>query len=158
MAVDYFLKLDGIQGESVDDKHKDWIQISSFSFGASAVTSVSGTGGSGAGKVDVGDFNVMTFLDKATTPLLKSIFAGKHIKTGNFEAVKLGAGGKPFVKIDFQELYVTSIQASATDEIPHVSVSFSYNQIAFEYSQQNEQGIVTTTGKATFNVKENKLS
>jgi type VI secretion system secreted protein Hcp len=158
MAVDYFLKLDGVQGESVDDKHKDWIQIKSFSFGASAVTSVAGTGGSGAGKTDVGDFNVLTYLDKASTPLFKSIFAGTHVKQGHFEAVKLGAGGKPFLKIDLQELYVTSIQASATDEIPHVSVSFSYNQIAIEYSQQNEQGIVTTTGKTTYNVKENKLT
>ena len=53
MAVDYFLKLDGIQGESVDDKHKDEIQIMSFSWGGSQTSSVSGTGGSGAGKVDL---------------------------------------------------------------------------------------------------------
>ena len=51
MAVDYFLKLDGIQGESVDEKHKDEIQIMSFSWGGSQTSSVAGTGGSGAGKV-----------------------------------------------------------------------------------------------------------
>ena len=53
MAVDYFLKLDGIQGESVDSKHKDEIQIQSWSWGASQVSSVAGPGGSGAGKADM---------------------------------------------------------------------------------------------------------
>ncbi|MGA2170459.1 MAG: type VI secretion system tube protein Hcp [Terracidiphilus sp.] len=158
MAVDYFLKLDGIQGESVDANHKDWIRINSFSWGASQVTTVAGTGGSGAGKADLADFSVMKHLDKGSTPLFKSLVSGTHIKTGNLEAVKAGAGGKPFLKVDFKELFVTSIQHSATDEIPHESVSFSYNQIKIEYSQQNEQGIVTTTGAVTYNVKENKVS
>ena len=29
-AYDAFLKIDGIAGESTDDKHKDWIEILSF--------------------------------------------------------------------------------------------------------------------------------
>ncbi len=33
MAVDYFLKIDGIAGESTDDKHKEWIDVLSFSWG-----------------------------------------------------------------------------------------------------------------------------
>jgi type VI secretion system secreted protein Hcp len=158
MAVDYFLKLDGIQGESVDSNHKDWIQLMSFSWGASQVTTVAGTGGSGAGKADLSDFSVMKHLDKASTPLFKSLVSGTHIKTGNLEAVKAGAGGKPFLKVDFKELFVTSQQLSASSEIPNESVSFSYNQIKVEYSMQNDQGIVTTTGAVTYNVKENKVS
>jgi len=138
MAVDYFLKLDGITGESVDDKHKDWIQISSFSWGVSQVSSVSGTGGSGAGKADLSDFSIMKYLDKATAPLFKVILQGTHIKTGDMEAVKSGAGGKPFLKVHFEELFVTSQHTSATNEIPAESVSFSYNQISIEYSQQTE--------------------
>ena len=158
MAVDYFLKLDGIAGESVDDKHKDWIHISSWAWGASQVSSVAGTGGSGAGKVDLTDFTALTYLDKSTTPLFKSIGAGTHIKTGRLEAIKSGAAGKPFLAVDFQELFVTSQNFSASDEIPKESISFSYNQIKVEYSQQNEQGIVTTTGSVTFNIKENKTT
>ncbi len=158
MAVDYFLKLDGIQGESVDANHKNWIQLGSFQWGASQVSTVAGTGGSGAGKVDLADFSVMKHLDKASTPFFKSIAAGTHIKTGNLEAVKAGAGGKPFLKVDFKELFVTSQHVTATNEIPTESVSFSYNEIKIEYSMQNEQGIVTTTGAVTYNVKENKVS
>ena len=55
MAVDYFLDLDGIQGESQDEKFKDKIQVLSWSWGASNVSSVAGTGGSGTGKVDMSE-------------------------------------------------------------------------------------------------------
>jgi len=158
MAVDYFLNLDGIKGESVDDKHKDWITLLSFSHGASQVTSVAGTGGSAAGKADLADLSIMKYYDKATTPIFKALVQGTHIKTGHIEAVKSGAGGKPFIKYEFQELYVTNQQVSASSEIPTESVSFSFNQIKVEYSTQNEQGIVTTTGAVTFNTKGNKTS
>jgi len=159
MAVDFFLKLDSIQGESLDDKHKDWIQLTSWSWGASQVSSVAGTGGSGAGKADLSDFSVMKFVDKATLPLFKSICEGKHIATGTMEAVKSGATDKkPFLKVDFKELFVTSLQTAGSSEIPHESVSFSYNEIAIEYSQQNEKGILTSAGKVTYNTTTNKTS
>jgi type VI secretion system secreted protein Hcp len=158
MAVDFYLKLDGIQGETVTEGFKDHIQLLSWSWGASQVTSVAGTGGSGAGKADLSDLSIMKFLDKASTPLFKSLVSGTHIKTGTLSAVKAGAKGKPFLKVDFQELFVTSQQLSASSEIPSESVSFSYNQIKVEYSTQNEQGILTTTGAVTYNTKENKVS
>ena len=66
MAVDYYLKLEGIEGESQDSSHKNEIQLLSWSWGASNVSSVAGTGGSGAGKVDLSDFSVMTHFDKST--------------------------------------------------------------------------------------------
>jgi len=158
MAVDYYLKLDGISGESSTEGYKDTIQLMSYSWGGSQVTSVAGTGGSGAGKADLSDLSIMKYLDKASTPIFKALVSGTHIKTGTLSAVKAGANGKPFLKIDFQELFVTSQQISASSEIPTESVSFSYNQIKVEYSQQNEQGILTTTGAVTFNTKENKVS
>jgi type VI secretion system secreted protein Hcp len=158
MAVDYFLKLDGIDGESSDSNHKNEIQLMSFSWGASQVTSVAGTGGSGAGKADLSDFSVMTYFDKATPKFFKSIGAGTHIKSGTMTANKSGGQGKPFLKVDFKELFVTSLQISGSSEIPSVSVSFSYNEIKIDYSVQNDQGNLASTGAVTYNVKENKLS
>ena len=158
MAVDYFLKLDGIEGESQDEKHKNEIQIMSWSWGASQVSSVSGTGGSGAGKADLSDFSIMTNFDKATPKFFKSICAGAHIKTGMMFAIKSGSDGKPYLKVDFKELFVSSLQISASSEIPTVSLSFTYNEIKIDYSVQNEQGNLTSTGPVTFNLKENKLA
>jgi type VI secretion system secreted protein Hcp len=157
MAVDYFLKLDGVSGESADQAHKDEIQVLSFSWGGSQISSVSGTGGSGAGKVDLSDFTIMTFFDKATPTLFKSLCAGTHIKTGTLSAIKSGANGKPYLKVDFTELFVSSLQMSASSEVPSVSLSFTYNTISIDYSIQNEQGNLNSTGAVTYDLKQNKL-
>jgi type VI secretion system secreted protein Hcp len=160
MAVDFFLKLDSIDGESVADGHKDEIQLLSFSWGGHNVSSVAGTGGSGAGKVDLQDLSVTKYLDKATTPLFKALCSGTHIKTGTLTGVKTGTGGggKPFLTLSLKELFVTSQQISGSSEIPMESLSFSYNEMKSEYSTQNEQGILTTTGAVTYNTKENKVT
>jgi type VI secretion system secreted protein Hcp len=159
MAVDYFLTLsDSIQGESQDSNHKNDIQILSWSWGASQVSSVAGTGGSGAGKADLSDFSIMTYFDKSTPKLFKSICAGGHVATGTMNAVKSGADGKSYLKLDFKELFVSSLQISGSSEIPTVSVSFTYNEIKIDYYTQNEKGTVTSTGAITYNTKENKLS
>jgi type VI secretion system secreted protein Hcp len=158
MAVDYFLKLDGIQGESADDQHKNEIQIMSWSWGASQVSSVAGTGGSGAGKADLSDFSIMTYFDKATPKFFKSIIAGTHIATGTMSAIKSGAGGKPYLKVDFKELFVSSLQISGSSEVPTVSLSFTYNEIKIDYSTQDEKGNLASTGPITYNTKGNKVS
>jgi type VI secretion system secreted protein Hcp len=158
MAVDYFLKLDGIDGESQDSNHKNQIQIMSWSWGGSQVSSVAGTGGSGAGKADLSDFSIMTYFDKATPKFFKNLGAGTHIKSGTMEAVKSGADGKPYLKVDFKELFVSSLQISGSSEIPTVSLSFTYNEIKIDYSVQDENGNLKSTGPITYNTKENKLT
>jgi len=158
MAVDYFLKLDGIQGESADANHKNEIQIMSFSWGASQTSSVSGTGGSGAGKADLSDFSIMTYFDKATPKFFKSIVQGTHIATGTMSAVKSGGNGKPYLKVDFKELFVSSLQISASSEIPTVSLSFTYNEIKIDYSVQDEKGTLASIGAITHNLKGNQTT
>ena len=158
MAVDFYLKLDGITGEATDSNHKDEIQLLSFSWGGNQVTSVAGTGGSGAGKADLSDLSIMKYMDKASPGLFKFLISGTHIKTGVLTAVKAGADGKPFLKLSLEELFVTSVQTSASSEIPSESVSFSYNRIKYEYSTQNDQGILTAVGAITYNLKQNKVT
>jgi len=158
MAVDFYLKLDAIDGESTDADHTGEIQLLSFSWGGSQVTAVAGTGGSGAGKADLADLSVMKYMDKASAPIFKALLTGTHIKTGVLSAIKAGAGGKPFLKLSFEELFVTSQQVSASSEIPSESVSFSYNKIKVEYSTQNEQGILTATGAVSYDLKQNKVT
>src|SRR5579875_1579317 len=109
MAVDFFLNLSNdIKGESVDANHKDQIQVMSFSWGASQTTSVAGTGGSGAGKANLAEFNIMKTYDKASVPLFKALLKGTHIDTGVLTASKAGGDGKPFIQLSFGELFVTS--------------------------------------------------
>jgi len=159
MAVDYYLKIDGIQGEATDQDFKDQINLLSFSWGGSQVSSAgTRTAGSGAGKVELSDFSVTKHFDKSSPQLFKALVSGTHSGTAVLSAVKAGASGKAFLKITFEELFVTSIQVSAADELPSESVSFSYKQIKIEYSTQNEKGTLTPTASHTYNVGTNKVS
>ncbi len=159
MAVDYYLKIDGIQGEATDQDFKDQINLLSFSWGGSQVSSAgTRTAGSGAGKVELSDFSVTKHFDKSSPQLFKSLVAGTHSATAVLSAVKAGAGGKPFLKISFEELFVTSQHVSAADELPTESVSFSYKQIKIDYSTQNEKGTLTPTASQTYNIGTNKIS
>ena len=159
MAVDFFLKLDQIPGESADDKHKNEITVMSFSWGASQTTSVSGSGGSGAGKASLADLSIMKNYDVASGPLYKSLLLGTHIKSGVLTAVKSGTdGGGSFMTITLGELFVTSIQISGSSEVPMESVSFSYNTISTEYAQQDETGKLITKAAVTYDLKANKVS
>ena len=157
MAVDYFLKLDGIEGESTATGYEKQITLLSFSWGGSQTTSVAGTGGSGAGKVDLSDLSIMKYYDKASVKMFESMLKGNHIKTGVMSAQKAGGKG-PYLKISLGELFVTSLQDSASSEIPTESVSFSYNTIKIEYSTQNEQGTLTAAGQVSYDIKTNKVS
>jgi len=158
MAVDYYLQLDGVQGEATTSGFENQIQLLSFSLGGSQVSSVAGTGGSGAGKVDLAHLSVMKYYDKSSPQLFKSLCSGTHIKTGVLSATKAGGNGKPFLKISLGELFVSSLNHSASSEIPTESVSFSYNTIKTEYSTQNEQGILTAVGAVNYDLKANKVS
>jgi type VI secretion system secreted protein Hcp len=160
MAVDFFLKLDGITGEATDQNHKDEISVLSWSWGASQTSSVAGGAGSGAGKASLADLHIIKNYDAASVPLFKSLLAGGHITNGVLTANKTGStdGGKPFLKVTLTELFVTSVQASGSSEIPTESISFSYATVKLEYFKQNDQGNLVSTGPVTYDVKQNKLS
>ena len=161
MAIDAFLKLDTIEGESLHQGFEKQIQILSFSFGGLQTTSVAGTGGSGAGRADLHPITVQKYMDKSSTKIWKAMLAGTHLKTGTISLVKAGGDStmsKPFFTIDLEEVFVTDYQASASSEVPTESISFSYNTIKEEYFQQDEKGNLTSTGKVSYDLKVHRVS
>ena len=81
MAVDMFLKLSAIKGESKDVKHKDEIDVLSWSWGMSQSGTAHMGGGAGAGKVAVQDLNFTHYIDKSSPTLMLHCCNGKHIKS-----------------------------------------------------------------------------
>jgi len=79
-AVDYFLKLEGIEGESSDSKHKNEIDIESWSWGETQSGSFAGGGGGGAGKVSMQDFHFVMRVNKSSPKLMEACASGEHIK------------------------------------------------------------------------------
>jgi type VI secretion system secreted protein Hcp len=142
MAFDAFLKIDGIPGESSDDKHKDWIEVLSFSWGAQQPTSASASSAGGASheRANFQDFTIVKTLDKATPKLAVACAGGDHIKSVILELCRAGTD-----KVKYKEYKMTNCIVSS---ISHVggggkeieeSVSFNYGKIEWTYTQQKRE-------------------
>jgi type VI secretion system secreted protein Hcp len=150
MAVDMFLKLSGIRGESVAAGHREDIDVLSWSWNLSnKITFV--TGGLGSGKAQAGELNFVHWVDCASPELMKYCAEGKHIPTGTLTLRK--AGGKvalEYLKFDLKEIFITSVQdgTSAGEEHSMESVALFFTQIEVTYRPQASTG--TTGGSVKF--------
>lgn len=158
MAVDMFLKIDGIKGESKDDKHKDEIHIESFSWGAMNQGSQGVGGGGGAGKVNVQDFNFVKYVDRSSPDLFLACAGGKHIPTANFVVRKAGEKPLEYLKIKLSDILISSIQHGGSgggDQLME-SLSINFAKIEVEYTPQDAKGVGGGAAKAGWDVKANK--
>jgi len=158
MAVDYFLKLDGIDGESQDHKHKGSIDVMSWSWGENQTGTHHGGGGGGAGKVSMQDFHFVMKTNKASPKLLGACATGEHIKKATLTCRKAGKEQQEYMVINMTDLLVSSYQTGGHhgDEVPSEQISLNFSKIQFEYKEQKADG--SLAGKTTFgyDVKANK--
>jgi type VI secretion system secreted protein Hcp len=160
MASDYYLKIDGVKGETTAKGLAEFMEISSFSFGASNPASVgSQGGGSASGKVSLSSFNVLKRTDKASPTLFQMCCAGEHAASAEVQIRKSsGNDGEQatFIKYVFSEVYIDSVQwsgAASGDTYPAESLSFSFGSVTVSYYPQDEKGkIATKSEDASWNV------
>ena len=157
MPVDMFLKLDGIDGESRDSKHKGEIEIESFSWGASNSGSAAHGAGGGAGKVSMQDFSFVTRVSKASPKLFLACASGQHIRSGLLTVRRAGERQEEFLKVTMTDVLVSSWQqqGSAGDEVPTDQVSMNFAKIKVEYTEQSSTGASGETTSAGWDVKAN---
>lgn len=157
MAVDMFLKLDGIKGESKDHKHKDEIHIESFSWGLSQTGAFNTGGGGGAGKVNVHDISITKFVDKASPALMLHCCNGKHIASGLLTVRKAGENPVEYLKIKLTDLLVSSVQnAGHGGDLLTENVSLNFAKFHVEYQVQDEKGKGSPGGEMGWDVKANQ--
>jgi len=159
--VDYFLKIDGIDGESQDSKHKNEIDLQSWGFGATQSGTMHGGGGGGAGKVSVQDLHFVTHVSKASPKLFLACCNGEHIKKAVLIARKAGKEQQEYLKITMSELLISSYQGggSAHDGIvPVDQVSINFAKIEIEYKEQKPDGSLGGIVKTGYDLKQNKAA
>jgi type VI secretion system secreted protein Hcp len=159
MAVDYFLKLDGIEGESHDDKHKNEIDLLSWSWGETQTGTHSAGGGGGAGKVDMQDFHFVMSVNKASPKLMLACASGEHIKKAVLTCRKAGKDQQPFMLVTMSDLLVSSFQTGGSGhggEVPNDQISLNYAKIEWEYKEQKADGTLGGAIKAGWDLKANK--
>jgi type VI secretion system secreted protein Hcp len=115
MALEAFLKIEGIPGESRKAGHPDEIDVLSFSFGASNPTTVAKGTGAGASQVNISSFNIMKATDLSSTALFLRCAKGEHIPEATVTLRKAG-GEKPleYLTYKFTKVFVDSIQWSGS--------------------------------------------
>ena len=141
MAFDAFLKIDGIPGESSDDKHKDWIEVLSFAhqMDQPASATASSTGGATAERVNHGTFDIRHLLDKASPKLYEACCTGRHLKEVTLELCRAGGDKMKYLEVKLEQVLVSKVEASgqaSDDGFPSEVIKFSYGKIRWTYTQQ----------------------
>jgi type VI secretion system secreted protein Hcp len=151
MPGDAFLQIDGIPGESTDGKHKDWIEILSYSHGVSqsGAGSRSSGGAASSGRCSHQDFSIVKTLDKASPELNLHCCNGNHIKKMTLQLCRATGEKQPYMDYLLEDVLISSVSiGGGGGGIPTESVTFNYGKLNWVYVETDHE-----TGKKKGQVK-----
>jgi len=142
MAVDMFMKIDTVDGEAQDTKHKKEIDVLSWSWGMSNAGSAHAGGGAGAGKVNVQDLTFTKWVDKATPKLALACCSGKHFKDATLVVRKAGEKPVEYLKIKMDTVFISSISTggSGGEDRLTENVTLNFSKVSLDYIPQDDKG------------------
>jgi type VI secretion system secreted protein Hcp len=144
MAVDMFMELDKINGESKDKVYgpKKAIDVLAWSWGMSQSGSFHAGGGGGAGKANFQDISFTKWVDNSTPTLMQMVATGKHIASGTLTVRKAGTTPLEYIKIKLTEVMVTSLSTggSGGEDRLTENVTLNFAKVEFDYTPQKEDG------------------
>lgn len=158
MAMDMFIKIGDLKGESVDHKHKESIDVLAWSWGMSNSGSAHVGGGGGSGKVNVQDLSFTKYIDFTSTALQIACCNGKHFPKAVLTVRKAGEKPLEYLKITMEDLLVTSVSTGGSggeDKLTE-NVTLNFAKVKVEYQKQGKTG-AADGGAATmgWNIAEN---
>ena len=157
MASDIFAKIGDIKGESLDDKHKDEIELLSWSWGVRELRAGIPGGGGGAGKASFNDLSFTHKIDKASPLLLKACATGQHLKEATITRRKAGKGQQEFLVIKMNDVLVTSVADSDDSGGGQMeSVTLAFAKVDLEYRPQKPNGSLDAGLHFKYDLKANK--
>ena len=145
-GVDFFLKIDGIEGESTDAKHAKEIDVLSWQWGATQSGALQPRAeavgsGRGKGKVEIADLSVSMRMSKASPKLMLACATGEHLKKAVLVARKAGGAQEEYYTVTLSDVLVSGYQTSAVPaggSIPIDAVTLAASKIEVEYKPQDE--------------------
>jgi type VI secretion system secreted protein Hcp len=158
MAVDFFLKLDGIPGESKDKAHKGEIDVLAWSWGMSQSGTMHMGGGGGGGKASFQDLSFTTYYEKSTPKLMEMCATGGHIPKGSLFCRKAGGKQEEVIIYDITDVLVTSVSTGGSGGEDRQTVNFSLNfaKIETKYKEQKQDGGLEPPVNFGYNIQENE--
>lgn len=160
MATDFFLKIDGVDGESTDDKFKGYIEVTSWSWGQSNSSNLGISAGSGGGRerVDMQDFHFVAEMSSASSRLQALCASGEHIKKATLTCRKAGGEQEPYLVFELAPVLVSSYQVGASahgDSYPTDQFSLNFGSVKSEYKGQKNEGGTANKGNFGWDLQKN---
>jgi type VI secretion system secreted protein Hcp len=142
MAMDMFMKIGSLEGESKDSKHGKEIDVLAWSWGMSNSGSAQAGGGAGAGKVNVQDLSFTKYIDKSTPDLMLACCNGKHFEQALLTVRKAGETPLEYLKIKMTEVLITSVSTggSGGEDRLTENVTLNFAKVNLDYIEQTEKG------------------
>jgi len=157
MASDIFAKLGDIKGESLDDKHKDEIEVLSFSWGVTNTAAMSAGAGAGTGKATFQDLSIVHQVDKASPLLLKACATGMHLKDATLTHRKAGKGQQEYFVVKLNDVIITGVTHGGAGGQPiSESITLAFAKIDLEYKPQKADGSLDAGIHFKYDIKGNK--
>jgi type VI secretion system secreted protein Hcp len=145
MAIDVYLQIDGIKGESMDDKHKDWIECTSVNWGVSQPRSATASTGGGhtAERCEHKEVVFTKLADLASPILLQTCSAGKTIPKAKLEFMRADGQGEriKYFEIELENVLIGAIMPAVHEgSIIQEQVGLKFSKIKWKYTQQKVSG------------------
>jgi type VI secretion system secreted protein Hcp len=157
VASDIFAKIGDIKGESIDDKHKDEIEVLSWSWGITNAVKAGGGGGGGTGKASFHDLSFTHKIDKASPVLMKGCATGQHLKEATITHRKAGKGQQEFLIIKMNDVVITAVAEDDNDENGRLeTVSLAFAKVDLEYRPAKADGSLDAGIHFKYDIKANK--
>lgn len=158
MAVDMFIKIGALKGESLDSVHAGEIDVLAWSWGMSNSGTAHMGGGAGAGKANVQDLSFTKYIDKSSPALQLACLNGSHYDSTVLTIRK--AGGKPleYIIITLSEVIVTSVSTggSGGEDRLTENVTLNFAKVKFQYVEQKKDGSAGEKPDYTYDISTNK--
>ena len=143
--IDAYLKIGDIKGESQDEKHEQWIEVSNVQWGVTQprASTVSTAGGHTNGKADMSEVTLTKLADVASPILFQHCAMGKTIPAASIEFMRADGNGKPitYFKIELENVMVSSFHPNSGEGgILTEQVNLAYSRIKVSYTQQKIGG------------------
>lgn len=157
MAMDMFIKIGDIKGESLDKTHKEKIDVLAWSWGMSNSGSAHMGGGAGSGKVNVQDLSITKYIDKSSTDLMLAACSGKHYPEAQLIVRKAGGTPVEYLKIKLTEVLITSVSTggSGGEDRLTENVSLNFAKFTVDYTPQDEKGAPGKTQTVGWDIAKN---
>src|SRR5688500_11277129 len=156
MASDIFAKLGDIKGESGDSKHKDEIEVLSYSWGVTNAGSMAHGGGGGEGKATFHDLSFVHKIYKASPLLLQLCATGAHLKEATITHRKAGKEQHEYLIVKLSDVIVTGVTHGGSGDGDSENISLSFAKVALEYKPQKPDGSLDAGVFFKYDLKANK--